>query len=165
MRELIQSILKKIYPYFQQIEMALWAGVAVGLLLRLTSIPSETVLVVSCSSLAVLYFLSTYQTDVVKTGQEKSGFLDLIYSTIVPKASWMSLAVGSIGILFYVTHKKGYQEMLQLGLYGTAITTILLFIGMALNKNYSKANIPVLYRTIPLMLVSLYLLWSEGGQI
>ncbi len=158
MKELIQSILKKIYPYFQQIEMILWAAVAIGLLLRLTSIPSDTLLAVSCSSLAVLYFLSTQrQLDI-----ERGGFLDLIYSTIVPKVSWMSLAVAAVGVFFFVTRKKGYQEMLLLGSYSTAIATVLLIIGIALNNKYSKANISVLYRTVAFMLASFYLLWSEG---
>jgi hypothetical protein len=156
-----ESIVTRIYQQFERIEMILWAGFAIGLLLRFTSFPSSSLFLISLSGLAIVFFLSAYRpSNIVRSEDEKLGFMDLLCLTIAPKVLWLSSAVLAIGILFYVNQMKGYEQMLSVGSAPVAIGSVLLAIGIVLNIKHIKAAMPVLYRAIPLLLAGIYILWK-----
>jgi hypothetical protein len=151
----------KLFGLLQKAEIVLWLGFILGLLLYYRSYPSRSILIVSLSGLAIIFFLGAYMpSNIERKEDEKLGLSDLIYTTVAPKALGISLAVACVGILFYFINSNpmGTKQMLILGGFSTAITSAIILIGVATNAKNIKEIIPNLYRALPLMAVCFYLL-------
>jgi hypothetical protein len=151
----------KLFGLLQKAEIVLWLGFILGLLLYYGGYPSRSILLVSLSGLAIIFFLGAYMpSNIERKEDEKLGFSDLIYTTIAPKALGISLAVACVGILFYFTNSNpmGTKQMLILGGFSTAIASAIILIGVATNAKNIKEIIPNLYRALPLMAACFYLL-------
>ncbi|MFM8912860.1 MAG: hypothetical protein ACKOE6_08105 [Flammeovirgaceae bacterium] len=162
MNQLLQDFVKRAYPYFSKVEVALWAGFVVGFVLKSFDAPADNIVMISASLLAILYFLPAslpFTPESIDSQKQSPPLLESLYNTIVHKASGIGLASAVIGILFYGLGRKGYSEMLLLGAASTALVTVLVLAGAAMNNT---KKITVLYRSLPLLLVSLYLLFSDG---
>ncbi len=157
-----ESFSTKLYEKLQWIELALWIGAAIGLLLKwFTSYPSSNLILISLGSLSTILFLSAYRpSNIVRSDEEKLGFMDLLCLSIAPKVLGISSAACLIGILFYLMHWAGYQQMLLIGSMSIAIGSTLLEAGLVMKVKHIKTVIPILYRAVPLMLIGFYLLWS-----
>lgn len=154
------SFSAKLYEKLQWIEIALWAGAGIGLLLRFASVPSTNLIIISLSGLAIILFLSAYRPpNIMRSDDEKLRFTDLLCLSIAPKILGISSAVTIIGILFCLMRMKGYEKMLLVGSMSIAIASLLIGAGVAMKVKHIKTAIPILYRAIPLMLIGFYLLW------
>ena len=89
------------------------------------------------------------------------GFQELLCFTILPKVMWIGASVCTVGILFMLLDiSKGYEQMLLIG--STTLITCLLITGyfFLTKRSYVQALIPVLYRVVPVLLVTAYVLLS-----
>ena len=85
--------------------------------------------------------------------------MDLLLTTILPKITGISCAVGTIGVLFALLHKPGAREMMQVGLVATGAASALIAIGLAQGNEQAKALSPFLNRLLPLMGICAYYLF------
>jgi hypothetical protein len=155
-----ESFSAKLFEKLQWIEIALWAGAGIGLLLRFASVPSNNLIIISLSGLAIILFLSAYRPpNIVRSDDEKLGFTDLLCFSIAPKVLGISSAVTIIGVLFFLMGMKGYEQMLLVGSMSIAIASLLIEAGVVMKVKHMKTVISILYRAVPLMLIGFYLLW------
>ena len=146
-----------LYRYLEKAELVLLAALGASLLARYLEMNGYmTALQVSLSGLAGVYFLMAYRPPASQPDGEKKGFTDLLAATILPKVLWIGCSVGAIGIMFYLLQLEGARQMLLIhtGAGGVGI-------GMFLASRQSSsaaALTEVLYRAIPLLLISVYFL-------
>ncbi|MCA4897887.1 MAG: hypothetical protein IM613_19100 [Cytophagales bacterium] len=162
MNQLLQNIAEKISPFFLKIELALWAGVVTGLVMKRAGASIDNFIMICFSLIALLYFLPAslpFAPETTQGQKENPRLLESIYNTVLHKASGIGLAVAVIGLQFYEIGRKGYSEMLVLGSASTTLISALVLVGVMM-KNTKR--IPVLYRSLALLLVSVYFLWSDG---
>jgi hypothetical protein len=110
----------------------------------------------SLSGLAGIYFLMAYRPPTPVPEGEKKGFGQLLSQTILPKVLWIGCAVGAIGIMFHLLQLDGAHEMLLIHAASGGVG-----VGMFLafrQSTDSQALTPLLYRAVPLLLISVYLL-------
>lgn len=152
-----KSFAQTLFRYLEHAELILLAVVGASLLARFLQINGYlTGLQISLSGLAGVYFLMAHRPPVAPPTEEKKGFADLLSLTILPKVLWIGCAVGAIGILFHLLQLEGAREMLVIHAASGGIG-----IGMFLavrQSGSSGALTPVLYRAVPLLLISVYLL-------
>jgi hypothetical protein len=151
----------KLFGLLQKAEIVLWLGLILGLLLYYGGYPSRSILLVSLSGLAIIFFLGAYQpSNIQRKEDEKSGLSDFIYLSIAPKVLGISMAVAAIGILFYFINSDpmGIKKMLIVGAFTMTIASAIILIGVATNAKNIKEIIPNLYRALPLMAACFYLL-------
>lgn len=141
----------------EQAELILLAILGASLLARYFQMDVYmTGLQISLSGLAGVYFLMAYRPPAPLPEGEKKGFAQLLSQTILPKILWIGCAVGAIGIMFYLLQLEGAREMLLIHAASGGIG-----VGMFLafrQTSDSQTLTPVLYRAIPLLLISVYLL-------
>lgn len=150
-----------LYSLLKKVEIALWLALVLGLLLHYGGYPAKNVLIVSLSGLAIVFFLGAYQpSNIVRSDNEKLGFMDLLYLTIAPKLVGISMAVSLIGILFYFINAnvEGTKQMLFLGSISGIAASLVIGIGVATRAKNSSVLIPILYRAVPIAIASAYLL-------
>jgi hypothetical protein len=146
-----------LYRYLEKAELILLAALAVSLLARYLQMNGYmTGLQISLSGLAGVYFLMAYRPPASQPEGERKGFADLLAVTILPKVLWIGCAVGAIGILFYLLQLEGARQMM---LIHTGAGGIGLGMFLAARQSSSAAALTeVLYRAIPLLMVSVYFL-------
>lgn len=149
-----------LYGWLQKAEKFLLAGAAVALILKYIGKPVDQLLTISLSGLAMVYFLSAFSPPKPSdtSGEQKLGFTDLLFATILPKLAGIGSAVAIIGLLFGLQHLPGYTEMLNMGLFATGGASVLIIIGLAMGNERAKSLLTVLYRLIPLAIISALLL-------
>ncbi len=155
------SFATTLYSLLKKVEIALWLALVLGLLLHYGGYPAKNVLMVSLSGLAIVFFLGAYQpSNIVRSDDEKFGFMDLLYLTIAPKLVGISMAVSLIGILFYFINAnvQGTKQMLLLGSLSGIAASVVIAIGVAIKAKNSVTLIPILYRSVPVAIASVYLL-------
>ena len=80
---------------------------------------------------------------------------------IIPKVLWISSAICAMGIAFYLFNlgNEGYKNMLLIGGTTVVAATLILLAFLLGGVRYISTVIPVLFRAVPLGLVSLYILF------
>lgn len=153
---------EKLGKYLYPAETFFVGLLTVGILLPKFDISSDEVIMISLSGLATIFFLSAYRPLEIKLGQgeEVQGFKALFYLSILPKVLWISCSIMAIGILFAILNLPGNKNTLMIG--SSTAFVALIFIGIFLlsDEKHIKATIPILYRAVPLLLVSAYLLFD-----
>ena len=149
--------------WLQKAEIALIAGAVVAVALKYAGYTADQLLTISLWGLAVIYFLGAFsQPKPGETGgEQKQGFTDLLFSTILPKLAGIGSAVAIIGVLFGLQHLPGYEEMLRIGLFASGSAAALIAIGIAMGNERAKSLMPVLYRLVPLVIISAYFLFNR----
>lgn len=156
-----KNFVETLYDFLERIELVLMAALGISLLtyyLRVSG--AATGIQLSLSGLAGVYFLMAYRPPAQVPSGEKKGFSELLSQTILPKILWIGCAVGAIGILFQLLKLDGAREMLTIHAASGGIGIILFGILALQRGNDSNPFIPVLYRAVPLLLVTLYMLFS-----
>lgn len=150
----------KLYEYLPKIELVCLAGAVVGVLMKYMGQPGDQIIKFALSGLAVIYFLGAFKppapVDDAGTTAPKKGFMDLLFMTILPKIAGISSAVAIIGVLFALLQLPGASEQLFIGCSTLGITLVLFGIGLAAGNENAKAMTPMLYRMIPIFLISVY---------
>lgn len=143
-------------------ERALLIALVIGTLLTYLKIDTA-VLSVSLIGLAVVFFLYAYKPlDIVRAENEQLGFSDLLAVLILPKVMWISSAISTLGLLFYLLDlgNDGYKKMLMIGGLTIGIAVVLLTIFLASGVKNLKIVTPILLRAVPLLLIDLYILFK-----
>lgn len=89
-------------------------GLVIGTILAVLTIDTS-VTKVSLIGLAITFFLYAYKPiDIPRTENELLGFSELLALMIVPKVMWISSAVSTLGIAFYLFDfgNPGYKQLL-----------------------------------------------------
>lgn len=149
----------KLFGLLQRGEMILLMTLIIGLALRYTFPQTEILVIISLAGLAMIFFLSAYQPIPIEK-DEKFGPTDLLYYIIAPKILGISSAVCAVGLLFYFidNNNPGFRPMLTIGAMSIAAASLIVFIGWLQKDKNIQLIIPILYRAIPLMIVSFYFL-------
>ena len=138
-------------------------GLAIGTVLTLSSIDSG-VTKVSLNGLAITFFLYAYKPiDIPRTDEnEQFGFSELLALQIVPKVMWISSAVSTLGLLFYLLDmgNDGYKRMLMIGGLTIGISILLFAFFLVSGVKYLKVVAPILLRSVPLLAIDLYILFK-----
>jgi energy-converting hydrogenase Eha subunit B len=150
----------KLFKLTNLAERVFLAGAIIAILLKRLGSNSDSLLILSLTALAILYFLSAYKPQPYlprEAGgeQEKWSVGDLVLQAIAPKVGWIGCSVATIGTLFYLQEMKGKEQMLILASVTLAIVNILL--GISFFKG-NKLIGQLLMRTVPLCLMAFYLL-------
>ncbi len=151
----------KLFGFLQKGEMILLMTLIIGLALRYTFQQAEMLVIISLAGLAMIFFLSAYQPIPIQSEKdEKFGPTYLLYYIIAPKILGISSAVCTVGLLFYfIDHNNpGFRPMLTIGAMSIAAASLIVFIGWLQKDKNIQLIIPILYRAIPLMIVSFYFL-------
>ena len=155
------SIMARIGKYLYNAEMVFAALLTLGLLLPKMDIDSSMLIFISVGGLALIFFLQAYNPMPIPVRSAQMGFQELLCFTILPKVMWIGASVCTVGILFMLLDiSKGYEQMLLIG--STTLITCLLITGyfFLTKRSYVQALIPVLYRVVPVLLVTAYVLLS-----
>jgi hypothetical protein len=148
---------QRLYRYLEQAELILLAILGASLVARYLQMNGHlTGLQISLSGLAGVYFLMAYRPPPPLPEGEKKGFAQLFSLTILPKALWIGCAVGAIGILFYLLQLEGARQMLLIHAASGGLGIGIFFAFRQTSD--SQTLTPVLYRAVPLLLISVYLL-------
>lgn len=154
-----KTFAETLYGFLERIELILVTALGVSLLTQYLKVAgAATGIQLSLSGLAGVYFLMAYRPPAQAPSGEKKGFSELLSLTILPKVLWIGCAVGAIGILFQLLKLDGAREMLTIHASTGGIGIILLAVLSLQQGNDSNPFIPVLYRAVPLLLVTLYML-------
>jgi hypothetical protein len=148
---------QRLYRYLEQAELILMVILGASLVARYMQVNGHmTGLQISLSGLAGIYFLMAYRPPTPVPATEKKGFAALLLQTILPKVLWIGCAVGAIGIMFHLLQLEGARELLVIHAASGGVG-----VGMFLafrQTNDSHTLTPVLYRAVPFLLISVYLL-------
>ena len=153
--------MNKLLPYLERVFLA---SLIIGFVLRLSGNEIPMLITVSLAGLGVIFFLSAYRPlDIEPSEGEQMGFKELLGLSIVPKVLWISTAVATIGILFYLLDlgNDGDLRMLYIGGSTIALATLILLGLKATGTKNISAVMPVLFRALPTLLVTAYILFSQ----
>lgn len=121
----------------------------------------SSVLVFAFAALGGIYFLMAYRPQAIPptTDGAPPGFKDLFVLTILPKVMWISCAVGAAGLSMLHTHPDnlGYQQLLLIQASVSILGMLAVGACAAIGAD-TRHIIPILYRSIPLALASIYIL-------
>lgn len=148
----------KLRNLFVPAERVLLAGAMIGIIMKRFGLDGNLILMVSLASLAGVYFLSAYlpPANPSTASDQPKSTKDLIYLTILPKITGISLAVAIVGILFALMHMPGAAQMLLIGSIAMGLVLVILGSGVAAGNEHARAMTPMLYRVIPILAISLY---------
>jgi hypothetical protein len=155
------SLISKMQKFFPMAEGVFLAAFAVGLVLQYFDIQSKIVFI-ALMGLSTVYFLGAYVPMEFPSDNKQGGFVDLFSKAIAPKLLSIACSVCVVGILFYLTALKGAKQMLLIGAFTVALSSIILFLIIFKNEAVKKALMPLLLRAVPLAIVSFYILFNES---
>jgi hypothetical protein len=118
----------------------------------------NTLVSASLTGLAVVFFLYAYRPIDMPETNEKAGFSELLAYGILPKVMWISCAVATTGILFYILGMSGYKEMLMIGGLTIGVALLLFTIFLLTGVKHLRFLLPNLFRSVPLFLIVVYIL-------
>jgi hypothetical protein len=141
-------------------EKVLLIALIIGVTLTTMNIDT-TVTKVSLLGLAVIFFLMAYRPiDLPEEPDAQYGMPELLGLMIIPKVLWISSAISALGLALYVINlgNEGYRTILMVGGLTIAIATLLLIYFVVTGTRHISRVVPILFRALPLCLVSLYIL-------
>ena len=143
-------------------EKAFVIALAIGTVLAYSKIDSSA-LNVSLIGLAVPFLLYAYKPlDIVRDENEPLKFSEIFALTILPKVMWISSAVSTLGLLFYMLElgNDGYMKMLMIGGLIIGIAVVILTIFLASGVENLKSVTPILLTAVPLLFIDSYILFK-----
>ena len=145
---------EKLKPKFKFIEIVLVVAVITGIALKVEYIDAYLpVFVMSCSALAVLYYLMGVMPAINSSKIE----------ALITKIVFWGCAVAVTGLLFTVQNYPGTAMMLNLGTISLAGST--LYFLVKIQTDFVKANRNMVIRSIVLLLVCIGLISATKEQL
>ena len=155
-------LILKIFRILPTVEIICLAAVFISIVLKRYGIAGmDTVLMFSLQSLAGVFFFSAFAPLPVPNDEgSPMGLKELLAYTIAPKVLGIASAVATMGILFYLLGIRSYDQMLIIG--ASALAGGSLIVGFAIVTGIKPVNalMPFLYRAVPLVLISAYILFQ-----
>jgi hypothetical protein len=151
-------VIVKITNHLQIVEKLLLTALAVGIILTVMKIDS-TVTRASLLGLAVTFFLYAYRPkDIPRQENEQFGFAQFIGLMTLPKVLWISSAISSLGIAFYLFDfgNDGYKQMLMIGGLTIGVGALLFLFFLLSGVKHITIVTPILLRALPLFLADVY---------
>jgi hypothetical protein len=159
-----KSFVATLYQYLDRLEFILVVVAGASLLALYGGIAvANQGIMFSLSGLAGVYFLNAHKPPSQVQEGEKKDFVALLSQTILPKVMWIGCAVGIIGLLFYLLKLEGFREMLTIGGAASGLGVVLFGVLSLVNANQMQTLSPVLYRAIPIVLLTSYVLFGVAG--
>jgi hypothetical protein len=155
------NVMQKITRHLYNAELFLTGLLTFGILLPKMGVDSSPIVVISVFGLAVVFFLQAYNPTLLPIPPAQRGFKELLSLTVLPKIIWIATSVCTIGILLFLLDiSNGYLQVLLIG--ETALVASLLIAGYFFMRSaaYAKIVTPMLYRAVPVLLISTYILLS-----
>jgi hypothetical protein len=155
------TIIHKITRHLYNAELFLTGLLTFGILLPKMEVDSSLIVVISVFGLAVVFFLQAYNPVLLPIRSAQMGFRELFSLTVLPKIIWIATSVCTIGILLFLLDiNDAYYGTLLIG--ETALVAGLLIAGYFSMRSatYAKIVMPMLYRAVPVLLISTYILLS-----
>lgn len=153
------SFAEKLFPFFNTLEKLFLVGFIVGVGLRITHTEgSDQILIISMSGLAAICFLTAYKPPAENPGND---FKALIV-TIVNKVLYIGSTVCIIGLLFFLMHFTGHQQMLMIGALSVGICTVISLYLITQVKESVAVLQPALLRGLPLGIAAVFVLYYFG---
>jgi hypothetical protein len=149
----------KIARLLNSVEMVLSGLLILGLLLPKFDIDSSLVILIAVGGLAIVFFLQAYSPLPIPIQKEQPGFKELFAFTVLPKVMWIGASVSTVGVLFFLLDiSNGAFEMMTIG--ATSLAACMLVTGYFYisARHYIIPLIPVLYRVVPVLLITTYIL-------
>jgi hypothetical protein len=154
------SFIERVTKNLHWAERAFLIALAIGTILVFSKINSS-VLNVSLIGLAITFFLYAYKPlNIVREENELLGFSDLLAVGILPRVMWISSAISTLGLLFYLMDNAGHKNMLMIGGLTIGISVVLLTIFLVSGVKNIKIVTPILFRAIPLLTIDIYILFK-----
>lgn len=152
------QLLKKLYPYLQKAETVFVILLLISVFLANSGRNSLMLVILSLSGLSVIFFLNAFIEPPTAqfAGSHRYGKL----LQIVPRAIWISCAAVLMGIIFDLLGFMGGVNLLAIGGGGILTGIIILAILYSRGVRSIGALTPILYRAVPAMLASGYLLFG-----
>lgn len=152
-----RQLLKKTYPYLQKAETVFVILLLVSVFLANNGKNILMLVILSLSGLSIIFFLNAFiePPTAQSTGSKVSDKL----LQIVPRVIWISCAVVLTGITYVILGFIGGGNMLAIGGCGILAGIIILAILYSSGIRTIGKFIPILYRAVPAMLISGYLLF------
>jgi len=121
---------------------------------------AQGLLMVSLGTLSTVFFLyANAPPQGIDKTEQPMGFKELLTLLIIPKVLWISLAISTIGILFYFLNLKGYNEMLLIGGTSLLFALVLLAVLFLNGAKYLDAIRPVLMRAVTVLVIDIYIFY------
>ncbi|WP_296620629.1 hypothetical protein [Marivirga sp.] len=139
-------------------EMVLLALLAVAVVLELLDTKLSILYIISLAGLGIVFFLFAQIPSQAKI--EGSDFNSLLGLSIVPRVLWISTAITTVGVLFYLQGFAGAFKLLSIGGITIAICTLILIILRVINVKGLEQVIPILYRSYPALLAAAYFIFA-----
>lgn len=156
------SFMNTITKHLPMIEKVLLITLAIGLILTVVKIDSM-VTTVALFGLCFTFFLYAYQpAKIIGQGDEQVGFSELLALAIIPKVLWISLAITTLGIAFYIVDmgNERYKQMLLIGGITIGFAIVLLVGFLVTGVKHINTVTPILLRAVPLFIVAMYILFK-----
>jgi len=156
-------IILKIIPQLGLFELVLLAGLITGVIAKLfLSIDSILIIQWTLIGLAITFFLSSFKPiDIPFKEGEILGQKELLALIISPKVLWISCAISMFGVFAFTKQlgHDGHKRALMVGGSSILIVLFILIISLLTGTKHLKFIAPILYRSIPILLVDLYLFY------
>ena len=142
------------------IEKIFLAATLIGIILFALKIDTS-VIKVALLGLAITFFLFSYRPNESPQPDERFGFQGLLAHVIVPKILWISSAISTLGIAFFLFNfgNGSYRRLLIIGGLTIAVACVILLASLMQGVKYLAATTPLLLRAIPLLVLDFYLLF------
>lgn len=119
--------------------------------------------------LAITFFLNAFQEQQLNEKRSKSyDFADIFVGLIIPKVLWVSTAITTLGILFYIINfgNSGYATVILTGIITLTIAGVLgLIISTVKSQEQSSILTPLIYRALPALVYGCYILYMNKERL
>ncbi|HOT89048.1 MAG TPA: hypothetical protein PKZ43_08500 [Bacteroidales bacterium] len=150
--EKLAKLAKKLDSKLSSIEAILVLTSLIGLFLRSSNIPLGTfILLISLSTLAIMYYIISYRLSADKEISPMKNFLD--------KLCLWGLSISIIGILFRLQNYPGFQSMISIG-----CSTLILFLIFSFIKK-QETDSRLILRTIIIAAIGLSLYFTPKEKL
>lgn len=152
--------IERIAKYLPWMERVFLAAISLGAILVLLNFDAATLINLSLSGLAAVFFLNAFRPPEFETSDEgPADFSALLALSIVPKVLWISASISIIGILSYLLHLRpeGYKQLALIG--GSSLFLGIFIVGICsvTGVKHLERLFPVVTRAVPLLLMDMYL--------
>lgn len=157
------TLIVRLVKQLHWLEASLLTLLGVGLVLTLLQFETTSIITLSLSGLAIVFFLKAYQPPrhLPNENKEAFNFKTLLALAIIPKVLWISTATSTLGILLWLLQLENiniYKQMLTMGAATAFVSLFILGYFSATGLKDLRALAPVLLRAIPVLLLSMYVL-------
>ncbi len=158
---------KSFHKILPSLEKVFLTAAILTFLLMSVDIRVPYLLNISIVGLAFTFFMNAFQEKEIKRTEDKRlDFNDLFIDMIAPKILWISTAIVTMGILFYMLDfgNNGYANMLIIGSVTIVICSVLSLVLVTKRAgNFGEVITPIFYRALPALVYACFILYKTNN--